>query len=208
MAKPEAPVLETERLILRRRQPRDVPRMLQAYQDEKIRRYLGGYPPKDSASLTQLVRRRTPVEWAITLRGEDLYIGECTINRVVDGYLGELGYLLLREYWGRGYASEAAGPCWITRRTGCGSGGCTRLSTRLMPIPSGWPNVWGLNGSHFCPRPISAAGWRIWCITPANCPEGNGRRCLDVRWLHSECLRIVHGFLCRWIEKPFLNMVY
>ena len=108
MAKPEAPVLETERLILRRRQPRDVPRMLQAYQDEKIRRYLGGYPPKDSASLTQLVRRRTPVEWAITLRGEDLYIGECTINRVVDGYLGELGYLLLREYWGRGYASEAA----------------------------------------------------------------------------------------------------
>ncbi len=108
MAKPEAPVLETERLILRRRQQRDVPRMLQAYQDERIRRYLGGHPPKDSASLTQLVRKRTPVEWAITLRGEDLYIGECTINRVVDSYLGELGYLLLREYWGQGYAFEAA----------------------------------------------------------------------------------------------------
>lgn len=42
------------------------------------------------------------------LRGEDLYIGECTINRVVDGYLGELGYLFLREYWGKGYAAEAA----------------------------------------------------------------------------------------------------
>lgn len=45
---------------------------------------------------------------AVTLRGEDLYIGECTINRVVDGYLGELGYLFLREYWGKGYAAEAA----------------------------------------------------------------------------------------------------
>ena len=108
MAKPEAPVLETERLILRRRLHRDVPRMIQAFQDEEIRRYLGGHPPKDGATLTQLVRRRTPTEWTVTLRGEDLYIGECTINRVVDGYLGELGYLFLRDYWGQGYAAEAA----------------------------------------------------------------------------------------------------
>lgn len=108
MAKPEAPVLETERLRLRRRQHRDIPRMMQAYQDDEIRRYLGGHPPKDGAMLAQLVRRRSPTEWAVTLRGEDLYIGECTINRVVDGYLGELGYLFLREYWGKGYAAEAA----------------------------------------------------------------------------------------------------
>ena len=46
MAKPEAPVLETERLRLRRRQHRDIPRMMQAYQDDEIRRYLGGHPPK------------------------------------------------------------------------------------------------------------------------------------------------------------------
>ena len=102
MAKPEAPVLETERLRLRRRQHRDIPRMMQAYQDDEIRRYLGGHPPKDGAMLAQLVRRRSPTEWAVTLRGEDLYIGECTINRVVDGYLGELGYLFLRESWGQG----------------------------------------------------------------------------------------------------------
>ena len=48
MAKPEAPVLETERLRLRRRQHRDIPRMMQAYQDDEIRRYLGGHPPKDA----------------------------------------------------------------------------------------------------------------------------------------------------------------
>ena len=46
MAKPEAPVLETERLRLRRRQHRDIPRMMQAYQDDEIRRYLGGHPPR------------------------------------------------------------------------------------------------------------------------------------------------------------------
>ena len=54
MAKPEAPVLETERLRLRRRQHRDIPRMMQAYQDDEIRRYLGGHPPKDGAMLAQL----------------------------------------------------------------------------------------------------------------------------------------------------------
>lgn len=45
---------------LRRRQHRDIPRMMQAYQDDEIRRYLGGHPPKDGAMLAQLVRRRQP----------------------------------------------------------------------------------------------------------------------------------------------------
>ena len=158
MAKPEAPVLETERLLLRRRQHRDIPRMMQAYQDGEIRRYLGGHPPKDGATLTQLVRRRTPTEWAVTLRGEDLYIGECTINRVVDGYLGELGYLFLREYWGRAMRPKRLRLFWTTPPANCGWAGCAPALTRPTPAPSGWSSAWALSRLPFSPKLISAAG--------------------------------------------------
>ena len=211
MAKPEAPVLETERLRLRRRQHRDIPRMMQAYQDDEIRRYLGGHPPKDGAMLAQLVRRRSPTEWAVTLRGEDLYIGECTINRVVDGYLGELGYLFLREYWGKGYAAEAAqavldyaaGKLRLGRMCACIDAANTRsvrLAERLgfERIAFARSRLRRAGGGYVLLRPQAAgAGVAVGAVIPR--PRGRGRH---------QCLRIVHGFLRRDVEKPFRGMVY
>jgi RimJ/RimL family protein N-acetyltransferase len=49
--------------------------------------------------------------WAITLKDSEEVIGDCGLVRhEVDGAIEtDLGWHVLRAYWGRGYATEAAG---------------------------------------------------------------------------------------------------
>lgn len=107
MAKLEAPKLETTRLILRHKVEEDIPHMVKMFNTDEVRQYLGGYPPRDKHSMLKMVRHRKETEWAVTLRDTGEYIGECLIPKIVDNYLGEIGYLFLKEYWGKGYAQEA-----------------------------------------------------------------------------------------------------
>ncbi len=107
MPKIEAPKLETERLILRRRMEEDIPNMVKMFNTDEVRQHLGGYPPHDKHSMLKMIRHRRETEWAVTLQGTGEYIGECLIPKIVDNYLGEIGYLFLKEHWGKGYAQEA-----------------------------------------------------------------------------------------------------
>lgn len=103
----EAPTIETKRLILRARKEKDIPDMLEYFTDEDVRKYLGGYPPKDEHSMLKIIRHRKQTEWAAVLKETNKVIGECHFNKIVDGYLGEVGYLYNKNYWGKGYASES-----------------------------------------------------------------------------------------------------
>jgi [ribosomal protein S5]-alanine N-acetyltransferase len=107
MAKPEAPTLETARLVLRRKTEDDIPHMVKMFNTDEVRRYLGGYPPRDEHAMLKMVRHRKETQWAVTIRDTGAYIGECLIPKIVDNYLGEIGYLFMREHWGKGYAQEA-----------------------------------------------------------------------------------------------------
>lgn len=107
MAKNEAPTIKTERLVLRRRQEKDIPQMLDLFNNDEVRQYLGGYPPRDDHSMLRMVRGRKQTDWVVALADTDEYIGECMLCKVVDGYLGEIGYFFRRKYWGFGYATEA-----------------------------------------------------------------------------------------------------
>ncbi len=44
----------------------------------------------------------------MVLGDSDEYIGQCMLLKVVDGYLGEIGWYFRRGFWGQGYAREAA----------------------------------------------------------------------------------------------------
>ena len=44
----------------------------------------------------------------MTLKESDEYVGECMLLKVVDGYLAENGWYFRRDFWGQGYAREAA----------------------------------------------------------------------------------------------------
>jgi RimJ/RimL family protein N-acetyltransferase len=103
----EAPQIETERLILRRKQDEDILFLVKMLNDDEVREFLGGYPPRDERSCIGMIRHRRETEWTVTLKETGEYLGEVNIPKIVDGYLGEVDYLFLREHWGKGFAYEA-----------------------------------------------------------------------------------------------------
>jgi ribosomal-protein-alanine N-acetyltransferase len=105
MKKHEAPKIKTERLVLRRRKEEDIPFMVKMFNTKEVRQYLGGYPPKEERSMLGIIRRRNEIQWSVTLNNN--FIGEVALINVTDNYLGELGYIFMKEYWGKGYAYEA-----------------------------------------------------------------------------------------------------
>jgi RimJ/RimL family protein N-acetyltransferase len=106
-ARKEAPTIETERLILRRKKDDDIPVMVKMFNDDAVREFLGGYPPRDERSVTGMIRHRKETEWAVTLKETGEYLGEVHIPNIVDNYLGGVGYFFLQEHWGKGFANEA-----------------------------------------------------------------------------------------------------
>ncbi len=110
-------ILETKRLVLRRLLPGDLDNLFALYRDPEIRRYfpegtltfeetreelewfLEGHPEHPELGL-----------WATIHKGTDQFIGRCgllpwTIEKCAEV---EVAYLLAREYWGQGLATEAA----------------------------------------------------------------------------------------------------
>jgi RimJ/RimL family protein N-acetyltransferase len=51
--------------------------------------------------------------WAVVLREGDTFIGDCGITmQNIDGVmLPEIGFHIIKEYWNKGYATEAASAC-------------------------------------------------------------------------------------------------
>ncbi len=58
MTKKEAPIIQTERLVLRPRAKRDIPNMLQMFNHEGVRKYLGINPPRDEHGMIEMIRDR------------------------------------------------------------------------------------------------------------------------------------------------------
>jgi ribosomal-protein-alanine N-acetyltransferase len=113
------PELITQRLRLRPLREEDVEAVQALFGDPRILRFLNQPPTDTPAKALELIRwlnghydRHETVQWAITLRdadqGPDRMIGTCGTwawdreNRHVD-----IGYHMLYEQWGQGYATEA-----------------------------------------------------------------------------------------------------
>jgi ribosomal-protein-alanine N-acetyltransferase len=116
MTEPEVfPVLETERLVLRRIILQDAPAFFDFRSDPEVQRHNGGALTRieEAADLVALFetgyRERSRIEWGVTLKGTD--------HRVIGdfGYANwsrahrraEVGYCLSRAHWRQGLAIEA-----------------------------------------------------------------------------------------------------
>jgi RimJ/RimL family protein N-acetyltransferase len=121
--------LETERLLLRAPVPDDAEALAPMYADAEVMRYVGDGRPLSRAQTQRSVQRMIQ-RWQVdgfglftTVRKDD----EAVIGRVgllvwnsetwepttrAEGANGptevEVGYTLGRDYWGKGYATEAA----------------------------------------------------------------------------------------------------
>ncbi len=111
----DPPILQTNRLILRRMQRSDSSDMFEYAKDPTVTRFLTWDPHPDEAFtrryLTYVAGRYKAGEffdWALILRAENKMIGSCGFTRIdCKNHLGEVGYVLNQNYWGRGIATEA-----------------------------------------------------------------------------------------------------
>lgn len=110
--------LQTERLITRHLTEADVPQWAEFFNDPEAIEFFPMYhnrPPEESAKewiqrqLTRYAKKEYGMQALIDKQTNDL-IGHCgLIAKVIDGIPElEVGYSIMKPYWGRGYAVEAA----------------------------------------------------------------------------------------------------
>src|SRR5262245_33366113 len=106
--------LLTERLILRRPQLNDAVALFEEYgQDPEVTKYLTWRPNQDIKETVDflagcLARWESGEElsWGITRKDNDRLIGMVACR--VRGHAADIGYVLARAHWNRGYVTEAA----------------------------------------------------------------------------------------------------
>ena len=105
----ETIVIETPRLTLRPRTLDDAEALHAAFTDVDVMRYWSR-PPHTSVEETRAELAYDAPEWrrwAITLKDDDTAIGVVVAGEKRQGNVTEIGYILVRDYWGSGIAREA-----------------------------------------------------------------------------------------------------
>lgn len=99
--------LETERLILRPYAQEDLDGFYACVSDPEVVRY-EPYRPMGPDEARQALKARLDNEefWALERKADGQYVGNLYLGRREFQSL-ELGYVLAREHWGKGYAKEA-----------------------------------------------------------------------------------------------------
>lgn len=108
--------IETERLVIRRFEERDLPTLYAYRNDQEVARYTG-WRAYDQAGLLQFIlemNRATPdlvgdwFQWAVEAKSTGNHIGDIGIHRQADEpHEAEISYAFARSAQGQGYATEA-----------------------------------------------------------------------------------------------------
>jgi RimJ/RimL family protein N-acetyltransferase len=136
-------LIETGRLLLRQPRAEDAPGLLEAFADPEAMRFIGDGSTTDLAGAEQAVDRWLERwdAWGIGMfvvehREDARVLGRAGFLRwdpetwEVGGSETELGWGLAREYWGHGYATEAA---FALRDWALGERGLARLISLIQP---------------------------------------------------------------------------
>lgn len=107
------PLIETERLILRKFTEDDMEALFEIYSDVEVNRFLPWFPLKDMEEAREFFRERYAswyaqpqgYAYAICLKEDDCPIGY--INVAMEEH-HDFGYGLRKEFWHRGIVTEAA----------------------------------------------------------------------------------------------------
>jgi ribosomal-protein-alanine N-acetyltransferase len=105
--------LHTERLMLRPLAASDSNDLFAARCDEEVMAYWDGPPdanPAETAAVTELLlaemRSGTSIYWAIRVREDETFIGVCDLSEIRHGESADVGFMLLRKFWGLGFGGE------------------------------------------------------------------------------------------------------
>ncbi|OAB39827.1 GNAT family N-acetyltransferase [Paenibacillus glacialis] len=110
------PKLESDRILLRRMEPNDAPKLFECWSRSEVREH-SGIPELESLSsavemiqfLNALSETEDGLRWGIVKKESNEWIGSCGFNmwQLEGAYRGEIGCELSSLYWGQGYMSEA-----------------------------------------------------------------------------------------------------
>lgn len=109
------PVLETSRLKLRRITADDVMPIFKLRSDPQAMKYVPrplAVTPEDALKHIQMIDQKVieneGINWAITIKGNDDFIGIIGLFVIKkEDFRAEIGYMLLPEHHNNGYVSEA-----------------------------------------------------------------------------------------------------
>jgi ribosomal-protein-alanine N-acetyltransferase len=111
---------ETNRIILRELVLEDAPAMFEMYSDPEVLKYLGEKPIqtiKEAEDIILFIRKQYEEfgigRWAIVNKESDEFVGWGGLKYRTDltnGHINyyDVGYRLIRRFWGQGYATESA----------------------------------------------------------------------------------------------------
>jgi [ribosomal protein S5]-alanine N-acetyltransferase len=115
MLKLRMPTVETERLILRPIQLDDDKDMYEYCSDDDVIKYLW-FEKHDSIEFSRYVIEKLflnrvdvgiPEAYAIVIKESNKMIGTIDVNQVHFNEVGVIGYVIHKDYWGKGIVSEA-----------------------------------------------------------------------------------------------------
>lgn len=109
------PKLETERLILRQVEDKDVEQLYEILSDPEVAKYEYFYPVKSNVEVIKFIERykkeleqNEEITWGIILKETNRLIGTCCLGDFDEGARRtEIGYDIIQAEWGKGYATEA-----------------------------------------------------------------------------------------------------
>lgn len=113
MQKQNTPLIETERLVLRRFSESDVNGIYLIFSDEEVNKFLPWYPFKNEDDARQYYynhilpdyNKDKAYRYAIALKSDNRAIGYVNISDI--GQSNDLGYGLRKEFWHKGITTEA-----------------------------------------------------------------------------------------------------
>lgn len=106
-------VWETDRLRLRRPMMTDAEEIFRQYaRDPEVTKYLTWRPNREVEETRAFLRaclvaweEGKSFQWAIVRKEDDRFLGMIALR--VDGHKLEMGYVLAKSHWGKGYMTEA-----------------------------------------------------------------------------------------------------
>ena len=113
-------IIETQRLIIRELLPTDIEGMFELDADPEVHRYLGKCPintKNEALENIQLIRAQYITNgigrWAIVEKETGNFMGWTglkLISELTNSHINyyDLGYRLIKKYWGQGFATETA----------------------------------------------------------------------------------------------------
>lgn len=109
-------ILQTERLYLRNFCEQDLEDLYKIYSEDEVMKYIGrGGALNKEQSLKMIniqsekfYKEKNYCIWALAEKSGGKLIGHCGFSDLPENYGTEIAYLISREYWNKGYATEIA----------------------------------------------------------------------------------------------------